>query len=644
MENHKINRNGILLYVSYIVFAGLAIALGFIGFIQYNPHESSFWNVLYNVVRLFGMEHDFGVADSLPTALNIARFLAPAVLIIAVINIVWIFIRKKWRLFRLRCKKNHVVIFGLDEKAVIRAKMLKDVIIVIDKNDNAHVDDLTQIKHVELIIKDPADSDVLGNIGLLKAKDIYIQTGDDYLNLSLLKRIKELFSNDGRTVSMQGINEAWHSKRIVYVYIEITEHHNEYLFKQLEEKTKNNSAILNVHAFNIVRRFAASVIDRYSPDQYTSVHQLDNPPVHVLIYGLDHLGQYLTIEAAFMYHFGNLQNTHITIIDNDVHTRYNRLLGSFPNLEKVVQIELFEASSFWKTSTPGFVYNVSVCFVSCGNDAQNFIIGQRLRQLFMLNSSSGLNNTIREKLSNPAIVLLNASTTNLLQLFVKHPTTDTQAAHDATTNLNPGYLETLEYLHLESINLFEELMSRCNGSQGESIENFFFEDKNIPELASKIHSLYSNCNSMKGTTVDAIWDSLTDFEKDQNRFAARHVKMKLRLLGVEYGEIGTSGQKYDYALEKPSVKKIICEMEHRRWMAEKYLTGFVYGAHAREIDASLSPENATEENKLLKKHLKWHFDIIPYEELHEEEKSKDDAVTSVLGLLPLVKSDTAKKA
>lgn len=111
--------------------------------------------------------------------------------------------------------------------------------------------------------------------------------------------------------------------------------------------------------------------------------------------------------------------------------------------------------------------------------------------------------------------------------------------------------------------------------------------------------------------LDPVWATLSEEHKESNRFAADHLDIKWRALGL------SSADKLK-GYEIPDAKKaLLAEMEHRRWCAEKLLLGFT------PFRGSLADWKKDGSN--LRKQRK-HIDLMPFDDLKEldpKEQQKD---------------------
>ncbi len=129
----------------------------------------------------------------------------------------------------------------------------------------------------------------------------------------------------------------------------------------------------------------------------------------------------------------------------------------------------------------------------------------------------------------------------------------------------------------------------------------------IERLAQRIHENYRGTYAPAGPG----WDQLTEDLREANRAQARAIVRKLASVGaaVEPRQQTTPFEFTDAELEQ------LAKVEHRRWVAQKRATGWIYAAVRDD-------------------RRKRHPMIIKWEKLSEWEREKDrDAVRNIPALL-----------
>lgn len=539
---------------------------------------------LYLTLKLFTMS--LNINESIvPVLLNILRFVSPLLLASAILNFFFTKTKKYWTYLNVRLFfKNHIIFCGLSDIAIILIndylKINKNCkIIVIEDDETKIFNYLFKKIHVKLINSNALDFEILKKSRIFKAKTVFALTDNEKFNISIANEIQELYLKYPRKKG-----------NLLNVIIHLSDFYNIRIFKNFQEKKIPN---LDYHAFNIYQKAAAFIVDKYSPDLYMPISDSDEFSPNILVHGLDICGENVIVESAHLYHFANLKKPQITVVDSDIISKKQLFLKKYPFIEEVVEIEFYEEieffSSFLKSQE-----NISVCFICDRNDAESILIARRYRQVLFnknLKNDNAFNRKIETNtklLSEPIIVINLAKTPDILNLFENISST--------SQKLN---------IHIE--NMFDNVCS----------QKLLADDREvIDDIAKQFHNTYLKLDSRE---LEKNWESLTDEGKDFNRYPARHIAIKLRYLGAEL--VDRKIEKPDFDFDKISAhqKITLAKMEHNRWNAEKFLTGFVAGKDNFEKDFY----------KLLKENLKWHKDLQPWEELTDVEKHKDEMLNEI---------------
>jgi len=668
------NKNNVWLSLIYALFVLITLILGFIGFLVLF-HEKQITikllaEVLYNTLKLFILETDFKNYSSIPQVLNIARFLAPISLILPILKVLFNVLMHSYALLRIKLSKEHTVFCGLGLKAklAIESKNYNfRHIVVIEKNpDNIYLNNLKYpVAKIMIFIGDAADSKILKKANVSQAKNIFVNTGNDISNLDIAQNIKGICLEKSTRKQDMG--------RKPKVIVDLYDAANEIMFKQLEYAMFQNMSVsgdtpivsgIQLTAFNIYRFFAGELVHEYSPDKYTKLNATNDKAAHVLIYGFSKMGQCLLTEAAHTYHFAHGKTTKITVVDKNIEEKRQAYHKIQPSIHKVVDVSFVETETFFSDFTENTL-DVDLCFVSAELDAENYIISHRLRQLFFDRNLSELGaSKIQAKdldkkllLSQPKIVLAsshfddvfeiltasdNASDFNKLeisvermypkvcvnnkllfgneiiddiakQIYVNYCITDKNNS-EKIINAVPGLIELLQKLPAASQHEKQKTIVRL-----QQIGNASTVDET--ETRDEFHRIEKHIYSHK-------WEYLTDDEKDQNRWAARHMFVKLRYLNAEIvpaESVSENDLLFDYNQQMKesgkdcdALKEHIARWEHQRWLAEKHLTGFVPG---------IALNDKAFYKEFLKTRLRWHLCIVPWENLSRDYQDIDAKLT-----------------
>jgi hypothetical protein len=134
------------------------------------------------------------------------------------------------------------------------------------------------------------------------------------------------------------------------------------------------------------------------------------------------------------------------------------------------------------------------------------------------------------------------------------------------------------------------------------------EGRPVDDMARRIARFYEEQYGGGG------WDKLTEADRMSNRRAADHLPVKLRAVGATL--VPRGGNVPEFAFTEPELE-MLARLEHRRWAAEKLLSGW------RPLARTPGNEQQWKERKAELKARKLHIDIVPYDALDAAGQGKD---------------------
>ena len=129
----------------------------------------------------------------------------------------------------------------------------------------------------------------------------------------------------------------------------------------------------------------------------------------------------------------------------------------------------------------------------------------------------------------------------------------------------------------------------------------------LDALAKQIHEHYLSQRLSEGAALGSSpalyeWADLREQYRSMNRRQADHIYAKCRFIGTRVVPLEQeTGKPYQFTEDDI---EILAKIEHRRWMAERFLDGWQYGA------------TRNDQQKL-------HPDLVPWEELDESTQQYD---------------------
>jgi len=129
------------------------------------------------------------------------------------------------------------------------------------------------------------------------------------------------------------------------------------------------------------------------------------------------------------------------------------------------------------------------------------------------------------------------------------------------------------------------------------------------------------------------WIFAAEWERESNRQAADHIGVKLALLGLE--RTAEDGERLRALLadEASGTLDLLARLEHRRWCAERLLGGWRPLPPGEDKRPWFSQKKSDADKaviKRLKDELKWHADLVAFDELPPHEQKKDDEMMNFI--------------
>ena len=304
--------------------AGTAILLGFYGLTMGHP-EYSLLEKFYRILQLFTLDssHDQGI----PLPLEIARFLAPAVMAWAAFETITMFFSEKIEAARCSRAKNHAVVIGLGNKGLQYAQKLakESPVICVEKNAENDLISTARANRIKVFIGDGSTENTLRKVAMPEAAKIVIATNDDLVNLNIAEQVRVLAEKKTRKIAC-------------YIHILHTS-----MYELAKEIMVNwsKSKYFDPHYLNLYHDAASWLLKEYYPD-WKTIDAGSPLRVHLVILGCGNLGQCLILHAAHLCHYANEKKIKITIIDSLAAHKRENLFFRFPALGEICDIDFIE--------------------------------------------------------------------------------------------------------------------------------------------------------------------------------------------------------------------------------------------------------------------------------------------------------------
>ena len=338
---------------------------------------------------------------------------------------------------------------------------------------------------------------------------------------------------------------------------------------------------------------ARNIFNRCAPDLYYRPSDCDCPPVHILFLGFTALTRELILQTALTAHYPDFRLPRVTILCQENNRELaQRFSHRYPQLSQTLQINVIYADPLtivgerWREMQEQTYF--TVCYVAMEKDVEGILASRRLNRLSRIENLPKLN----------IVVCLNQ------QSFVAEIIDDDFLPIHLDKSLLPEHTP-VEY--------FETL--------DETISIDIVVNESLDTLARTLHNNYLETLRASGESPEdnaslMPWSELPAHKKKANQHAAAHMDIKLRCCGCQAVAVHNETPEAPFPANTGHLE-MLAQLEHRRWMADKYLSGYSHG-------------NKRDEDRM------FHPDLVPWEQLTEPDKNKDrENIRQIPSLLAL---------
>ena len=553
-----------------VIIAGLVTLIcGTIGGVQFEmAHHpdaplspSAFFGATYTALQMLILHTPHFEAHA-NVCLEIGRWMGAFTLCFTTWFLLWDWLRHEYRLFKMFLWSEHCVVCGLGHKGVAIVESIKQRnpsarVVVIDPDPAPAFIDRCHHVGVGIIRLDATDPCALRHAYVARAAEIMVVALEDETNMRIATAICEFrrekkahhgfcrihISSSHFLTALQQWANANVDRHTTLSFFDVFDDEARRILLNIprEEPAKSDSPI------------APPPQEASAPLDGTGITAADARSVHVIVLGMGHMGGGIVLRGAKMGQFANGQPLRISVIDREARLRGEELFFRYPILagpNDICALELhqWEADSL---DTRRFIEQAAEntntilhVFICLDSNARALEIGLRLREILVAHPAAYVSVRIRSRASLAPILQTAGSR---IQAF--------------------GMLE----------DTCTEGISRTERNEA---------------LARSIHEAYVNDHKHEAGRDDdpalAAWARLRDDFRESNRQQADHMAIKMRAIGCRIVDAKADGQ----AVEKFDAKEIemLSELEHRRWNAERYLSGWKYGKEsdkARRINKNL---------------------------------------------------------
>ena len=545
------------------LIAGLAAGAYVLGvwgyFLMLAPSGGTLLDSAYRTINLFRM--NYAGQGPIPWQLEMSRFLAPLVTLLAAGKIAASVLREKWGLVRIRWFwRDHHIVIGSSEYARM---LVEDIIMSGEKVafvsdrpcDNS--DDSLWKRNCVVIPRTSGDDAAWLATRLDTAATLTIASDDDEHNLATMHRAKDWCETNRPLPPEQNQLKAYcrfKDNRIGQLLRDRTD-----LFQHLPQ--------VAISAFNPFQR-AARLLLLTHPLVDRIVSPMAKP--HILLLGSSTLAENMIVWIAMTGHFANDGVARITLFDVNASDSHKRILLTYPGIETLVDLVAVDDDPEIpdKQNMDAVTAELAItCAYFCGNsDVGNLLSANRWT---------------RHLVACKRIVVFE------------------RPGHLADFTITTA-LQLDEGAGNSCLDTFEFVARTCT-------RNAIMQD-DTDRLARQVHSNYymkelaEPDGKRRGDTASMYpWEELSEEWRDDNRAQVDHIIVKLKTIGASIALLPKSDR--DFSFSENEIE-LLARMEHQRWIAQKIMCGWRFSLDRND-----------------KQRL--HPCLVPWEQLSEVEKERD---------------------
>jgi hypothetical protein len=537
--------------------AGVAVlVLGTIGFHRLKSADYGLLDSLYRSLGLFGLGGD--VAPPVPVTLEIARFLGPLVTGYAALRGLVLLFRERVQHVRVRLfARDHVVVAGLGEMGRRLAAAFREGghhVVAIDGNVHSAGAEGARERGAIVVAGDAADPALLARTGVDRARLLFLTCGEDGINVDAAAAAEQLL--DQRKTGIL----------TVFAHLDDPE-----LLRSLtaEALTTAREPSIRLEFFNVYLTAARLMVQRWPPFK-------DTPDPHVLIVGLESVGEQLLLHLVNTWHALTVDQAprlRVTVAGPNAESDVAALIERQPALERACRLDArqmpLESGAFREGGAMAGedgAADVTFAYVCLWSQSQAMAA---------------------------ALALHARPDTCAVPVVVALP--DANAGVGVALADDEGRMS-----RIEPFGVFSEAATPAVLLGGTT-----------EQIARAKHEQYRRAELARGITPDenpsvAPWDELPESLRDSNRRFADGIGDKLAETGCGLAPtplvLDGEGPMFEFSDEEVEA---LARAEHDRWMADLERDGW------RPTTGPKDPEQ------------RLHPLLVPWEELPEAERDKD---------------------
>lgn len=533
------------------ICAATAMVTGIAGFLQ---HGYSLLAAVYETLQMFFLE-SLDLPTPVPPLIELARWLAAASTLLAVLKLGGSLFRQERTGLRLHRMSGHTILCGLGQKTMRLIEHLRarnEEIVVIDKAPPADLVQDCRRAHAHVLAGDATDPDILSIVGVRRAKQVFAMCPEDSTNCEIAAQVRRIRSQSHGSTEAQPL-----SCHVHLGDVDLRSSLQSVFTKGSDaQRPADKESRVSLQFFDLFDLEARRLLREHLPLDGRGISKEDPHQSHMVILGFGRMGRALAVRAAQVGHFANGKRLRISVIDRHAERHEAALLFRYPRFREVCDLDFHnleaetpEARSLleqWccdKETIP----SVAVCF---DNEPRALEIALQLQMTLGV--------------CQVPIAIRMARQSGLARLLQK----DDSRGVDGFSYIRP-------------FGMYEDC---CHPE--------FLIEGTEDNLARLIHGDYTQKQRQQRAspaTNPAMrdWDDLDEDLRESNRQQAAHIPIKLRAIGCEAAEL--ADPRPVVGSFEPDEIELLGQMEHARWVAERTLAGWTYAPGPKDPKRKTSP-------------------------------------------------------
>jgi voltage-gated potassium channel Kch len=449
-------------------------------------------------------------------------------------------LRRSWAVRRGK----HIVICGssrMGQQIASEFYLAGQGVVVVDNfADSASLTSATQLG-ASLLSGNPADPAILRKARIHRAAYLFAATEDDSANVG---------------VAMSAINVCREKSASRSTAPSIFLHLKDPQLRaslRLRRAFQTDERTPRVSNLNVFENSARLLLARH-PLDYVHIAEDDERSVQIVVIGFGLMGEALLVRAAMVAHYANLKRVRAIVVDLHAKRKGRLFRSRYPQFGQVCDAQFLEmdaeepsaqARIAVSCADPRIIPTIVIAF---DHDARGLSLA--------LSLTDRLGPTV------PVRVRLNENS-------------------GLATLLQPGDPRRPLSSQITAFGSLSEACARTNWVGDE-----------LDVQAKALHDDYVRRRNASGPVAAddrsmRLWTELDDDLIDSNRQNADHIPVKLRAIGYHIALQGSPDPGTLVTEFSDAEVNLLGKMEHQRWMAERFLAGWVFGP--RDHDKRSSP-------------------------------------------------------